>query len=911
MTKILRTLAFAVVLLCTASLLIGQDLSSQRGESQNLGEMLGHKIDHHGLVINPTPQEYYFSRSDYEMRKMFEERKASGEFPGGFPGGNFPPAQGGVPPQGGFGMPPMGGGQGFGPGGNGPRSEQDMKAMFEQMKRLRDNCLDITSGVKLTKKAAQFAQDIDFLKISKDGVPLKIVYGKKEAKKEGLPQKSGAYTLEINEEMISIMAYDELGAYYGIRTLEQIFLSEVSADGTLPSVYIKDWPDLKYRGVVEGFYGTPWSHQVRLSLIDFYGQYKMNYYIYGPKDDPYHSSPYWRENYPQEQAQNIKELVEACNQNRVHFVWAIHPGQDIKWNEEDYQNLLNKFESMYQLGVRAFAIHFDDISGEGTHPIKQTDLMNRLNEEFVKEKGDVEPMIVCPTDYTRLWANPTERGSLVRYGENLDPSVDVFWTGDAVCSDYTISTMDWVGSRIKRPALFWWNFPVTDYARHIIMQGPVYGLSNEMDEEKSRGIVSNPMEHGQASKLALYSVADYAWNTTAYNPIDSWERAIETLAPEVAEHYRLFAIHSCDTETGYRRYESWETKTFTIEEYTPELSTALREELLRIEAVPAAMEKMKNKALLEELRPWLVEFRKLGTRCRKALELLDRYMQNPEDKKFEGFWNGYVSNLMSKEDVEMFDAHRVGTMKLQPFYERVMDGLVSAYYEYHTGEKSSTLSATGSYKSLMAPSAKYMFDNDLNTYYHSGQGQRTDEFVAADMSVVRPVREISIIQGRNSVDDVDYFDHAIVEYSCDGENWIAVTDSLKGVYEISWRGEPFSARYVRLRKLPSEKRNWLAIRSFEINPVSEKEFGWDGNPFTFFTVPGKISVGIPRGLQKVTFLFGKLPAGGVKYEIMGTDGKVVEEGRFDSSESVVNIDSAKGVYAIVIEGNVDLYEVIR
>ena len=535
--------------------------------------------------------------------------------------------------------------------------------------------------------------------------------------------------------------------------------------------------------------------------------------------------------------------------------------------------------------------------------------MNRLNEEFVKVKGDVEPMIVCPTDYTRLWANPTERGSLVRYGENLNPSVDVFWTGDAVCSDFTISTMEWVGSRIQRPALFWWNFPVTDYARHIIMQGPVYGLSNDMTEDKARGILSNPMEHGQASKLALYSVADYAWNTTDYNPVDSWERAIETLAPEVAEYYRLFAIHSCDTETGYRRYESWETQTFTIDEYTPELSAALREELIRIEAVPAAMEQMENKALLEELRPWLVEFGKLGTRCRKALELLDQYKQSAEDKKFEGFWEGYVSNLMSEKDVEMYDAHRVGTMKLQPFYERVMDGLVSAYYEYYTGEKSSTLSAAGSYKSLMAPAAKYMFDNDLTTYYHSGQGQRTDEFVAADMGIVREVREVRIIQGRNSVDDVDYFDHAIVEYSCDGENWVALTDSLSGVYDVEWKGEPFMARMVRIRKLPSQKRNWLAIRSFEINPVKVEDYGWDKNPFTFYRYDSEVAVAVPEGVTRATLLLGELPSDGIEYALLARDGKILQDGIIKECEASLKFDCCE-VAQIQLKGNAALYEVI-
>ena len=62
----------------------------------------------------------------------------------------------------------------------------------------------------------------------------------------------------------------------------------------------------------------------------------MNSYLYGPKDDPYHSCPNWRLPYPEKEAQHIKELVDACNRNYVDFVWAIHPGQDIKWNEEDY-----------------------------------------------------------------------------------------------------------------------------------------------------------------------------------------------------------------------------------------------------------------------------------------------------------------------------------------------------------------------------------------------------------------------------------------------------------------------------------------------------------------------------------------------------------------------------------------------
>lgn len=830
MIKTIKTLCAVILALGVAVAADAQDLQSQRGESQDVGRILGHKVDHGGLVINPTPQ--HVSRHEGVI-------------------------------------------------------------------------VDISKGVALKGDAKAFAEDVTFLKHNAKGLKLTLKYAPKGFKSDIVPDKSGAYILDIAPKGIAITAYDEAGAFYALQTLRQIVESPIAAEGAIPALTINDWPDLKYRGVVEGFYGVPWSHATRLSLIDIYGRYKMNYYIYGPKDDPYHSSPYWREEYPAAEAEELRELVEACKRNRVHFVWAIHPGKDIRWDEEDYNNLLNKFEAMYRLGVRAFAIHFDDIEGAGAHPLRQTELANRLMEEFVKVKGDVEPLIVCPTEYTRLWANPTERGSLVLYGKTLDPEVDVFWTGDAVCSNMTESTMEWVGSRIQRPALFWWNFPVTDYARHIVMQGPVYGLSTTMDDTKTRGIVSNPMEHGEASKLALYSTADYAWNVEAYNAIDSWERAIESVAPEVKDAYRLFAMHSCDTETGYRRVESWETETFLMEEYTEELAAALKDELQRIVAVPATMEQMENKALLEELRPWLVEFKKLGVRCLKAIEALELYRAG----EYEAFWGVYVDNLMTEEDIEAFDAHRVGTMKLHPFYERMMDALAAAYYEQLTGKKSSTLAAAGSYNSLAAPQAKYMFDNDDTTYYHSGQGQRTDDFVAADMGIVREVREVRIIQGRNSVDDVDYFDHVIVEYSADGQTWHALTEPLVGVYDIEWQGEPFMARYVGIRKLESEKRNWLAIRAFEINPVEEAEYGADGNPFTVLQTEGTARFAVPESVRegRCVALIGR-PREGACYKLLAEDGSVVGEGAI--ATPYVEVADIKDAATIVFEGVDNIFEII-
>lgn len=684
--------------------------------------------------------------------------------------------------------------------------------------------LDLSGGVRVRDVKNKFISDLDFLKKSSSGCILKIDYGKKYVKKYGIRPVSGAYFLSIGLNGIRIAGYDETGAFYGIKTLNQILCGTSYKDGRIPYLKIKDYPDLPYRGVVEGFYGTPWTHQVRLSLIDFYGKYKMNTYLYGPKDDPYHSCPDWRKPYPEKEAADIRELVERCNKNRVDFVWAIHPGQDIKWNEEDYANLINKFNKMYDLGVRSFAIFFDDISGEGTNPVKQTELLNRLTKDFVNSKKDVKPFTVCPTDYSKLWANPTEKGSLAVYGNTLDKGIKVFWTGDVVCSDVTKSTLDWVNQRIKRPAYFWWNFPVTDYVKHIILQGPVYGLQTTLTSSDLCGIVSNPMEHGEASKLALYGVADYAWNIADYNPLDNWERGLEVIAGKAKDAYRTFAIHSCDTENGYRRSESWETETFSLQNWNKGKADSLNREFDKIIKVRCELENnLSNRALLQELSPWLSEFEKLGKRCKNVLELMEMYHNGAKDSLF---WSMYVKNMMSDRDRKLYNAHKSGTMKLQPFYERGMDDMADGFIEKQLGRKPVCMRATGSFETISSLMTKLMFDGDSSTYYTSGTGQKSGDWIGADLGIVTEIEEINILQGRNSVDDVDYFDHAALEYSKDGKNWYPLIEDMRNQYVIRWKGKPVSGRYVRLKRLDSEKANYAAVRMFEINPVHVEDLGF-------------------------------------------------------------------------------------
>ncbi|MFJ1376949.1 beta-N-acetylglucosaminidase [Capnocytophaga canimorsus] len=464
-----------------------------------------------------------------------------------------------------------------------------------------------------------------------------------------IPHKKEGYYLRIEKNNIYVIGSDSRGAYYGLRTLEQLL-----SKPELPLGEIIDYPDLPNRGVVEGFYGTPWSHEKRIRQIEFYGKHKLNTYIYGPKDDPYHSSPNWRLPYPEKEALQIKELVQKSNENYVDFVWAIHPGKDIRWNEEDRQNLLKKFEKMYALGVRAFAVFFDDISGEGTNPQKQAELLNFLHNEFVAQKKDVNPLIMCPTEYNKAWSNPEKR-YLETLGETLHPSIEIMWTGNTVVADIDKPTMQWINAKIKRKAYIWWNFPVSDYVRNHMLLGPAYGNTSDIKNDMS-GFVSNPMEHPEASKIAIYGVADYTWNLEKYNSDTAWKNAIAEMMPENKEALLVFAKHNSDLGANGHRYRREESVDFKpIAEnflknldvlHNPETQSVTKEFEKMVWASEQLLKTSENKYLTEELHPWLLQFQLVG---KTGVSVMKMY-NSLKNKDYQQFKSAYtnVQNLQKQ-----------------------------------------------------------------------------------------------------------------------------------------------------------------------------------------------------------------------------------------------------------------------
>jgi len=100
------------------------------------------------------------------------------------------------------------------------------------------------------------------------------------------------------------------------------------------------------RGIVEGFYGPPWSHRARLDAIAFLAPRGLNAYVYAPKDDAKHRAE-WRVPYDSQERSQFGELAAHAAAHGARLGFAISPGLDIEYEAAaDRAALLAKLDPL-------------------------------------------------------------------------------------------------------------------------------------------------------------------------------------------------------------------------------------------------------------------------------------------------------------------------------------------------------------------------------------------------------------------------------------------------------------------------------------------------------------------------------------------------------------------------------------
>lgn len=294
------------------------------------------------------------------------------------------------------------------------------------------------------------------------------------------------------------------------------------------------------RGLVEGFYGNPWTWEMRLSVIPRLARLGFNAYFYGPKDEPLVCAR-WRDPYQAADLARLRQLKEACDQSGMDLVCMLAPCFSMVFSSaSDFEALMDKYRQLYSLGIQSFVLLFDDVPEELQDPEDQAQFGTLLSAHIdlalrtyaaLKEMDPDIRFMVCPTEY---WGDGS-KGYLGPFGQAMPPDVAILYTGYTICAhELNLDNAQHFQALTGKKPLYWDNYPVNDanmtrefHIAPIINRAPDLALHAE-------GLVVNPMEYQESSMLALFTFGEYLNDGAAYDPEASFARAVSHLLG--AEH---------------------------------------------------------------------------------------------------------------------------------------------------------------------------------------------------------------------------------------------------------------------------------------------------------------------------------------------------------------------------------------
>ena len=567
------------------------------------------------------------------------------------------------------------------------------------------------------------------------------------------------YILTVSPDGVKIEAQTERGLHYAVMTLLQL-----TEEGKCPAVTVKDAPRNPLRGVIEGFYGTAWTHEYRKDLFAFMGENKMNAYIYAPKDDPKHRAQ-WRSRYTGAELERMTDLITAANENYVKFIYAISPGGDINLGsgyEADFQKLMAKCEQIYELGCRDFAIFLDDIP---TLDAKgHAKLLSDFQTRFVETHEGVSDLIAITTEY----GDPFLTNYTTEIAPLIHKDVVLMWTGPGVIPEsITNRSLQHIIKTYGRKVLIWWNYPVNDTLANNLFMGPCVGLEKTLYESIT-GLTANPMNQGYASMVPLFTTGDYLWNPEAYDSEKSLAAACGALMPDASEALLDFISMTCASGIN-KNTDSVELKALLDafkKESSPNTIDALRAYFKGMVESADAILASSNTDMVGEIREWVEKYRAYGEMGLIYIEMESDYH---DGRSLDGIVKKLGRYKMIEKSIRQ-NPRLVSANVLTSYFSTLdsrfsillgqIDGIAAAPAKPYTN--------CGHYENYVPD---YMTDGDDSTYFwthgdlNTAAGNKTGYF-GVDLGEVMDVKNIYIATGAGGSDAMAA---GIVEYSADGK----------------------------------------------------------------------------------------------------------------------------------------------
>ena len=406
-------------------------------------------------------------------------------------------------------------------------------------------------------------------------------------------------------------------------------------------------------GVIEGFYGQPWSQAERFELFDWMQAWGLDTYLYAPKDDLKHRT-LWRELYSASESDNLASLIRACDQRNLRFIYALSPGLDIRYGDNaELTNIQKRFEQLLALGCRSFALLFDDIPDDldsadikqfGSFASAQCHVTNAVLR-WMRDRFPTAQVLFCPTAYCGRMARRQLGGKdyLATLGRELAVEIDVFWTGPEIISrEIGVAHVRELQDVLRRKPLIWDNLHANDYDGRRFFCGPYSGRAPEL-RDHVRGLLVNPNTEFPLNYVPLRTLGEFVREQGTWDPRRTYLAAMREWLPRFAtvgdailfEDLVLFGdCYYLPHEEGPEAEGLYEVVRVCVnsvsEGRAPSSPKKLLQSISRLRTFCARMTELRDRSLFYALsrRVW---------ELREELDLLEQFIRFKCDGKGDAF----------------------------------------------------------------------------------------------------------------------------------------------------------------------------------------------------------------------------------------------------------------------------------
>ncbi|XP_065490483.1 protein O-GlcNAcase-like isoform X6 [Caloenas nicobarica] len=278
-------------------------------------------------------------------------------------------------------------------------------------------------------------------------------------------------------------------------------------------------------GVVEGFYGRPWSMEQRKLLFQWLKRRELNCYMYAPKDELKHRL-LWREPYTEHEP--ACSLLSKPPKSRVWSLflpfllartWCFQVlgiGSCCSKNSGRDPCSPCPCPQVAAMGCHSFALLFDDIdpcmcqADRDVFPSLAQAQASVANEAY-QELGQPSIFLFCPTEYCSSLCSPSPSQScyLLTLGQELLPGIGVIWTGPKVVSQELSATLlEEVEGVLRRQPVIWDNLYANDYDCRRVFLGPYTGRAPGL-MSRLCGLLLNPNCELQANFIPIHTLGSW------------------------------------------------------------------------------------------------------------------------------------------------------------------------------------------------------------------------------------------------------------------------------------------------------------------------------------------------------------------------------------------------------------------